>query len=315
MTNTAPLELNGLDGANPLGFLAALGTLALCDRLNLEPRMGWRPYANSYRPLLWVNDGASLEEQLHEALTNDFVDQTPSWCTHDVIKRPRAEFRELATTLAKQATSQRRYEADLVAGFASDAVTQDKTDSVSPTPFSFANGQSGKLLMRDYRELVEGLTPGHLTEVIYEPWQNRDACKTFRWEPTDLRLYALRAEDPGSSTVYTTYGANVLGLWGLSMLPSYPVPGNKLMTAGMSRLRVESTTHQYWTWPIWSSGDVTWDGSILTIDSTKSLLSHPALQQIDIDASQMAAMGVLAVLRSMRVTYQKSLYFSPASRV
>ena len=47
-------QLTGLDGSNPLGFLAALGTLVALDHqtseLETRPRLGWR-LAGVWRPV------------------------------------------------------------------------------------------------------------------------------------------------------------------------------------------------------------------------------------------------------------------------
>jgi hypothetical protein len=59
----AGLELPGLDGANPLGFLAALGTLATLDKAGeTKARLGWR------RSVKWTPVLESVSSQNTEEL-------------------------------------------------------------------------------------------------------------------------------------------------------------------------------------------------------------------------------------------------------
>lgn len=306
---TDPLHLNGLDGANPLGFLAALGTLALCDRLGLHPRMGWKLYANSYRPQLYVDDASDLAEQMTDVLKADLANGPPAWCEGTVIKRPASQYRDFTSVAASQASLSNRHAAQFAAAYASEVATEDdKPDAaVMPTRYSFSNGQSGKILLRDYRDLVTSLTPRHIEESLYHPWQNTDACKTFRWEPRDLRLYALRAENPGASTVYSTLGANVLAFWALTLLPSFPTAQGELINTGFARLTYSSQTGDYFSWPIWSSP--------LPRDVIATVCARTQWHQDRIEPTACSQLGVLAVFRSQRVNYQKSLYFSHAQSI
>lgn len=304
---TEPLYLNGLDGANPLGFLAALGTLALCDRLKLRSRMAWEPYANSYRPRLWVDNSTDLAERITDLLKSDLDGDTPAWCEGTVIKRPAGNYREFAQAAARRASWTNRHEADFAAAFASDAAMDEKGDDVTPTRFSFSNGQSGKVLLRDYRDLVGAMTSAHVGEAVFQPWKNVDACKTFRWEPRDLRLYALRADDPGASAVYSTLGANVIAFWGLTLLPSFPVGSGDLMSTGFARLRDAQRSVDYFSWPLWMEP--------IGRDVVAGVLLKSQWHTPQVDPIACASLGIHAVFRCKRVNYQKSLYFSHPAAV
>lgn len=65
------LLLPGLDGANPLGFLAALGTLAvLCRAGETQARLGWRRTAKwtPYLESVSISEPSALSEKVTEAL-------------------------------------------------------------------------------------------------------------------------------------------------------------------------------------------------------------------------------------------------------
>ncbi|MCE7872576.1 hypothetical protein DYH09_19645 [bacterium CPR1] len=70
------LVLDGLDGTNPLGFLAALGTLAVVR--DTEARLGWQRSAATWHPVLYDHPAAApqaLCEVLSQALKGRVVDE------------------------------------------------------------------------------------------------------------------------------------------------------------------------------------------------------------------------------------------------
>jgi hypothetical protein len=70
------LELTALDGANPLGFLAALGTLAVLSETDPQIRLGWHPRAR-WTPLLAspkLLDETAILQRLAERLHGHPVD-------------------------------------------------------------------------------------------------------------------------------------------------------------------------------------------------------------------------------------------------
>lgn len=72
------LDLPALDGANPLGFLAALGTLAVLSEIESSTRLGWQsgsrwiPFIQSEKPL----DKESVAARLVVKLRGNLVDAT-----------------------------------------------------------------------------------------------------------------------------------------------------------------------------------------------------------------------------------------------
>ena len=50
--STSGLLLNGLDGSNPLGFLAAIGTAVVLQNVFPEIRLGWEQTEGGWRPFL-----------------------------------------------------------------------------------------------------------------------------------------------------------------------------------------------------------------------------------------------------------------------
>lgn len=305
---TQNLHLVGLDAGNPLAFMAALGTLRLAARIDANPRLSWAPQANSFRSTLHLSEPAAPDAfaaAVSELLEADFADAPPAYAAQDIIKRPAPAFRADASAAAAGATASDRIDADFFAGFACDGVVEDD-GQVTPSALSFANGQSGKLLLRDYRDLAVDTTADDIEAAWFRPWAYTDACKTFRWDPSDLRYYALRADNPGNSTVYGVRGGNTLAFWGLSMLPT--APGSRgLATTGVSRQPTGAKTSAWcFTWPVWDSP--------LGLDPLRGLLGLAELQRPAdrIPTQSLRDRGLLTAFRSERVTYQKGLYLSRA---
>jgi hypothetical protein len=66
-----PLELTGLDGANPLGFLAALGTLVVCHQAGeTKARLGWRR-STKWTPVL--EDVSTTDPEALSGLLSEFL--------------------------------------------------------------------------------------------------------------------------------------------------------------------------------------------------------------------------------------------------
>jgi len=238
-------------------------------------------------------------------LEADFAQDPPAYAAADIIKRPAGVFRNDAVEAVNRATLSDRIDADFFAGFACDASVEDD-GQVTPSALSFANGQSGKLLLRDYRDLATGTVANDIEAALFRPWAYADACKTFRWDPADLRYYALRADNPGNSTVYGVRGGNTLAFWGLSLLPT--APGLRgLQTTGVARQPTGPKTSAWcFTWPIWEAP--------VGIDCLRGLLGLEGLQRPAdrIPKDTLRALGLLTAFRSERVTYQKGLYLSRA---
>ena len=58
----AEIVLSGLDGTNPIGFMAALGVLQICTDAGVRARLGWR-LIDTWQPVL-TGVGADPDELL-----------------------------------------------------------------------------------------------------------------------------------------------------------------------------------------------------------------------------------------------------------
>lgn len=309
-----PLECQGLREDNPRDFLAALGLLRLLDLL----------YPDKGMSFAWTDNGHPIyhaavppEDTWADELVNElrrFNAQEPHpFVHHKVIKVPRATFRAaIRSALERREGTDAfaRLPALLYAAFGSQTHDMEK-EEISPTDFSFSNGQGGKELLRDICEMIEkDLTAeGIVGGLAGNPSSLRDA-KSFRWHPAEFRAAAYRAADPGSGVkgdIFMDYpSANILAFFGLSF---YPVVDrtDTWETSGFSEHREFGTTEGHFSWPVWTTP--------LRADPLTTLLHLPEIHGTSISAAALRLYGCLRTWRSRRFNSDKSLYFAPAGRV
>jgi hypothetical protein len=285
---SSSLVLRSLDGASPLGFLAALGTLRLLD-LALpadRPRMRWAR-RSGFRPEI---TGLSLSEQ---ELCNVLA-KAPSAPIEELgvlgknITVEPSKFREFAERARLNARREDRRTADFAACFGSEVCINEKLDDrIQYTAFCFITGSGHQDFLATAGSLCDKVTPEHIHEALFEEWRYAEKGLSYGWDPADAREYALRWGDPGPEGVRTVWGANRLAM---EALPLWPVIASRqrLNTTGFARI---SEVMQF-TWAIW-------DGE-LNCDSIKSLLSLSELQREIIDRT-LFERGILEVYRAQRV--------------
>lgn len=313
MPNAEPqteIRLAGLDPANPLGYLATLGTLALIERQQVGATLHWINDHEGHRPVLrsTLETVDAIAEVLLAVVQADFDPSPPPWTGHPVVKRPRDAWRELADRCVRDASAEDRLASDLAAALASEAATEEKTDLVTPTAFSFANGQGGKNLLADAAQLSQESNAEAIRDAIASRWSYSEKTKQFRWDPQEFRSWALRADEPTPKNLFGSKGANLLGFYGLSLLPSFPRETG-LATTAMTKLEnAGGGRATAFTWPLWSTP--------LSIDPARSILATEELQKKEPNASLLRSRGFTAVFRSVRhVTPQLNVHFLPSQQI
>ncbi len=304
------LELPGLDGGNPLAFLAALGTLRTLTLAMPDDtvRMSWHP-AGAWRPVLHAHHHlteAAVVQALHGRLVG--TENHPAFSLGDNLEVPPADFRQFAE---RAAVASDRAWADFAAAYGCDAVkaTKGKAEVIKDTALRTMSGAGHQHFLGFMRKIAAATTIGHLKKALFEPWRYDDPLKNLnmRWDPADDSRYALRWRDPSKDSSRdsrgSVLGANRLAIEGLPLLPTAP-NGEDLATTGFSGRLARST---FWTWPIW---DV-----LVTLDVVRSMVALAQLQEDAPPRSALARMGVAEVYRSQRLTVGKYRCFAPAEPV
>jgi hypothetical protein len=299
------LVLSGLDGKNPLAFLAALGTLnviADCPKGRNEAKLAWR-LAGTYRPVLV--DGPDREALL-DLLMRDresFADEPALKLryrkgdngteAHD-LKPPPADFvrylRELVAGEAKRSLA-------FAAAFATDGGV-DNNGNTKPTALHFTAGQQEFLSMVD--ELRKGVTGEDLDEALFGPWRYTRGLPVLQWDNSQSRDYALRASDPSKDKKCGVPGADWLAFRGLPFVRVAAV-GPRVVTTGCRG----GWKSGYFRWPMWTAP--------LTRAVTSSMLTSPEL--FDADPRTLRPRGIPIVFESAIGRTDQGGYgsFSPAS--
>lgn len=297
----AEVELTAIDGSNPLGFLAALGTLRLVEVARPEVRLGmrWRPTAAGFRPVLVCEPGLGREEILDSLSKPPGLSEMfpaallaaaeaagpvnkkgrPGW--KDKLKFPVAKLRECLLS----AVTQPRADPIWLAAFVGEVGAQEKSGVpvAVATRFDFTAGNQAFVGM--VRELQAAAGRSDLERAIFAGWRIRPGV-SMCWDPEDeKRQYALQAFDPNDNTANPPRadpGANLLACYGLAF---FPLAAHR---AASQNGFDDQPGRRGLTWPLWSSP--------AGADTVRSLLSLPLGDAAWADA------GILTALRSRIVT-------------
>ncbi len=290
--------LPALDGANPLGFLAALGVLNAATDHGVSARLAWRDVGR-WRPVL-----SGFEGDIDALMA--LVDCDRVECASDAaltfsyggirdLKPPPEMWRSFVRALALRALPDGRRSIDWVAAFATD-VAVDNNGNTKPTALHFTAGQQKFLEMAI--ALQERVTLEDLREALIGPWKYTRELPVLNWDATTSRDYALRAADPSKEKKTGVPGADWLAIRGLPFLRTFP-RANRILTTCCSG---EWKTGRF-RWPLWNVP--------LRRDVVHSLLRMPGIGQMGARLRQQRGIAVLfesAIRRSDQGGYGS---FSP----
>ncbi len=305
---TSGLLLNGLDGGNLLGFLAAVGTLRVVTHAapSVEWRLGWGVYDGAWTPILLGDKKLAasglIEGLLMPALKGKDSDPAEAFGFAKNLNVSPEQFREVTIDAHNTATLHNRRYADYVAAFGCESLaTSDK--KIQDTALRTMSGAGHQHFLRSMKELVEKTEQGHLYASLFEPWKYSDDRPSLRWDPLDDRRHALRWKQPSDDPIKTMRGANRLAIEALPLLPTAPQE-KELHTTGFSQRRGEGV---FLTWPIWECP--------IGTDTVRSLLSLAELQDPRPHRGRLRSMGVVEIYRCERITVDKYRSFTQAFSV
>lgn len=303
MKTAYELPLPGLDGANPLGFLAALGTWRTTEAIIPNTRMYWKPIGGHWTPVLLVSKQYSeneLAENIHTELLK--MKDHPVFTFSNNLKLKPAEF----AAQAEQAIERFFKENDSIsiaflAAFGSALATNEQGD-IEDTALRTMSGAGHQHFLKTMNDLATMTTQKQIHSALFETWLYPEEKVGLRWDPTEDKRYALAWKNPSSDTTMTQRGANRLAIEALPLLPTAPV-GNHLETTAFTGHKSNNT---FFTWPIWDAP--------VSLDAGRSLLALRDLQTSD-SPETLHSRGIVAVFRSQRITTGKFRNFTPAVQV
>ncbi len=284
MSTPHEILLPGLDGATPLGFLAALGTWRTTDCLYPGTRMYCKPLQGHWSPVLLIPTHLSNDEfatQIQERLEQGKMNEV--FFLNKDLKIPVEKFRRKALELQSKND---RDKSDWMSALGSDACF-DKWKNIQGSSFDLMN--AGKQYFLETIEfLIENTSVDDIKNTLFEKWAYVNKRGGMRWDLEEDRRYALRWKDPQADTTNTQWGANRLAIESLPLLQTSPA-GHWLETAGFVSKGKKNT---FFTWPIWRYP--------ITTSVFKSVIGSVASTSEE-DATRLHSMGIGAVFKSQRI--------------
>ena len=296
------IALVGIDGRNPLGFLAALGVALVARNIHPEIRLSWTNQQGIWRPVV---DGVTADrdkfvEELFAALkgTSSEPFEIDKRLPFDV-----ALFKSELQRAQDRSSRKDRRLADFLAAFGTE-IHHDKGLFADSSFRMVRSGDAAGQGLPAYANVIRlAIDASSLRNTLFEVWSYQDDGPILRWDPLDDQRYALvwnNPEDKAKKPVKVMLGADALAIEALALFPVIPEAGSA-KTTGFFR----SGSRESFSWPIWDHP--------ATINVVRSLLSRPELHATAPDRKKLAACGIVEIFRSERIApnkYYKN--FTPA---
>ena len=295
------LSLNGLDGSNPLAFLAAIGTLRTLAvaEIRSNPRLAWVAHEGAWMPQISSGKILSKDELIEILVPALRRHSTPEFNFAKDLNLEPEEFKRAAVEARDNATQCDRRYADFLAAFGCEVLVDKGTKKIQDTALRTMSGAGHQHFLGTMKELAKAANAARLRMSLFRSWDYFDKKLGLRWDPEEDRRYALRWGNPSGDTIQTMHGANRLAVEALPLFTAFPGP-RQLETTGFSK-RGKAVS---FTWPIWTGA--------LSLDVVRSLLSLPELQESTPNRTALNAMGVVEIYRSLRITVGKYRNFTQA---
>jgi CRISPR-associated endonuclease/helicase Cas3 len=303
MCDQAGILLKGLDGSNPLAFLAALGTLrTLSLALPNEPvRMSWTEHEGAWRPRVWCSLANSGDGLL-------------ATCEKSLVRERSSHPTRFLDYASQNAQAKDFFEAVRRGTIPSDdfdcwvaALTNDvHPEATSPLQLTRSDYFSGNI-----DQILANTTRAHLGRALFDVWRYDDVLdnQSLHLDPSEDRRHAYQwnkpSGDPSRKKSGNMLGANRLALEALPMFLGVPSNNPKrLHVTGWTGVRSDDAT---WTWPIWSVPVGT--------NVVQSLMGLTELQMPTPNSGRLKAVGVSAVFRCRRILVEKTPNLTPTMAI
>lgn len=240
-------HLTGLEGTNPLGFLAALGVQILFENEPEKPKLWW---SDDVIPHAIVDESFTVERIANQALKI-----FPLWAKSPALSptfggkaKDDAKFsstEEIRKYLDKSISCQH------ASSFATALLAEESVDNsrkAKPTDLYFTAGTM--YFLKIGRAILTKCTGDDLKSGLQGPWKYESELPTLKWDITDDRIYALSAINPSDTSKnkkLTNPGPEALAIIGMSTHPVFRGK-EETLTTGCSGTWKKG----YYTWPIWN---------------------------------------------------------------
>jgi hypothetical protein len=262
--------LKGINGSNPLGFMASVGLLRILDtRMKRDQHNGSREDRISAPRLGFTEDGAFHAWIECDPALNDI----PSIVAKDAedaagpqpwrleyekqekrgikvvadLKAPPERFSTYLNSAIDEWLAGRPEQSYYAAAYGTE-VARDGKGNTKPTAFHFTAAN------QQFLRAVEESRGRIAREWVEESLDDRDGKMkpgmNLRWDPDAERSRALMGVNPNDNGTTVNVPLEWLAFRGLPAFPSVPV-GDRIMTCGVTGHRQDELRFH---WPLWSRG-------------------------------------------------------------
>ena len=252
------IQMRPLEGTNPLGVLAALGTFRSAAIEWPDVRLRWECSDIVPYPALVFDSEVSIEDLL------DVLDrQRAAWRASALLNNEHADVKavplgEWATAISKDRSGMPVDELFVALVSEGAGVLKQekkvpgqngppgKTKVNKPSHLHFTAGQQQFLDI--VREVLDASVCARLREAILGPWRFDATTKTLRWDPRGERIYAVRGFNPSKDPSLNVPGADWLAFVGRCFFPTVNRNGTLETTACNRDWKVSAMR-----WPLWDA--------------------------------------------------------------
>jgi hypothetical protein len=277
------LMLSGLRATEPIGFLAALGLLRICDKTQLlgSVKLGWADDAEWSAVLATESEcdadrlvamlldhmkgrsTAPAFQALPEGAGGDDSGNGPALQEWNDVKVPLDDYRNRLVAVRQTTDRGHRESADYLSALGSEFIAGSDKETVKPSALHTTAGRQAFLeRIRDVARSLDPSAKAHpkaacppdeaFREAVFNRrseglpgWRAEDQLTSFGYDPAREAVYALVAAAPTDTGARSTRAAVWLALESLPLFPSLP-SGLKLHTRGFN---LRATTFR---WPVWN---------------------------------------------------------------
>ncbi len=291
------LLLKGIDGSNPLGFLAAIGTAVVSQDVFPEIRLGWEQTEGGWRPSL--ADCGDDEQEFSKKLSETLKDASMN--VFDVDNRLPFDVEQFSRKLQdvqRCSSIADRRDADFLSSFGTELYPNKQRGQFQDSRFRMVRSgdSAGQGLPFYTKEIRKKVGIEHIQRTLFHAWDYQDTGYSLCWDPIEDQRYALRWRDPSKSSQGTMLAANSLAVEALRWLPVMPV-GNQAQTTGFQRV---GRREFYFVWPIWTP--------LVGMETVRSLLALDDLYKEPVPRLSLLKRGIEEIYRSQRI--QQNQYYS-----
>lgn len=240
------ITFDGLEGINPLGYLAALGALGVTTRAGRKPRLAWQQTVLPVAQLLGMTE---MDELVDIVLADRDAVLSSTALTFALGDEPLSDvkFEDPSDTATYLRACREADDDGLSEGIAAALIAEVSVDGKGNAKPSDLHLTAGRQLILDMaRALGETLTVDDVREALAGPWSYTRKTPSFMWDVADDRVYALSAVNPASDAKVAVPGADWLAFRGLTALPVVGRTGRTLTPGTAGRWKEGA-----FSWPLW----------------------------------------------------------------